>query len=443
MSPPPAPVVRPLLRLALPFAVGGTLHVASLIVDRFWVGRVGTDALAALGTAHAVLFIFITIFMGLAVGTLSGVAQAIGAGRDRDAGLYAAQGAGLAVALGLATAVVATWLPAWAMDAMRTPGAVVEPATQYLAITMAGLVVHGPLYVVTFALQGAGEARASLWVAAAAPVLNALIDPLFIFVFDWGVAGAAWATVVGNLIALGIGAVILGRGRTRVHVRRSDLRPSPVILGHIIGVGAPGAMEHAVRNVARALLVAIISPFGPAVLSAYTAGTVILMLVVTPGLAIGQATATLVGQALGAQRPHLAWQTAWAGTAVYLALMVVVGALMMWQAPAMVAAFDRAPEVIAEGSMMLRTLVTCFPFVAVALVLSKSFGGAGRTMPAMVSAAISHLVVQIPLVYLLAMRYGSPGAYAGMAGAFMVQGVLSCVLFVRRFRPRVTAPVGV
>lgn len=439
MTPDPRPsltsggIVRPLIRLALPFMVGNVFSLLTLTVDRLWVGRVGTEALAALGTAHAAVMVLLTLVMGMSVGTLAGVSRTIGASEPIEAARYFGQGMLIALTLGVAMALGGFVLPERVMAFMDLEPTVSGPATEYLRINMWGMLLNAPLYVLTFALQGAGEARASLAVQVVGPVVNAVLDPIFIFALDLGVPGAAWASVISYAAGLAFGVWTLTRGRLRLRPQPGIFAPRPAIAWRVIAIGVPGTLEHLVRTVASFALVKLLTGFGATVLSAYTTGMVVLMTLIFPGLAVGQATASLVGQNLGARAPRRAWRTAWSAVGAYVLFMLAVGALVWLLAGPLVAVFDDNPAVVAEGRSLLRTIVLCFPFIGVALVLSKAFGGAGQTAPAMLAATVAHVVFQIPAVYLLGEWYGPHGAYWGMAAAFMVHGALSALLFTVKF----------
>lgn len=428
-------ILRPLIRLALPFAVGHLASVLSLATDRLYVGRVGTEALAALGIAHAAMMMLLTLAMGMAVGTLAGVARSIGAGRPREAAGFFGQGTVIGVGIGVLMVALSFVLPQWVMAFMGAESAVSQPATEYLQISMAGLLFNAPLFMLSFSLQGAGEARAALLVSIVAPLVNVVLDPIFIFTLDLGLPGAAWATMVSLICALGLGYRLLYRSTLPIRIVRRDLRLSRPFALRIVKVGVPGTLEHLVRNVASFGLVKLLAGFGAVVLSAYTTAMVMLIALVLPGLALGQATASLVGQNLGAGRPHRAWKTAWLATGLYVGFMSLLGALIYWVAAPLIGVFDPNPAVVAEGARLLRIIVFCFPLIAVALVLGKAFGGAGRTVPAMMAAAAAHLLFQLPAVYFLGKYYGPTGAYYGMAGAFILHGSLSALLFAIKLRP--------
>lgn len=424
-------VVRPVVGLSATFALGSLLNMITFIVDRKLVGLAGTEALAALGSAHAALMVVVTFAIGLSIGALSCVARQMGAGQREEAARFAFNGLFVGLGFGALTLAAAFVLPRPILAFMGADPAVSEPAAAYLAITMGGLVVHAPMLMVAFALQGAGLARSALLISAVPAVLNAALDWPFIFGLKLGVAGAAWAGLVSHVVGLGLALYVLWQ---------SPLRPPPGGVRFdagrartIVHIGVPGSLEHMVRTVAGFALVALITPFGAPVVSGYTSGQVVLMVLVMPGVAIGQATATLVGQNLGAGAPRRAWDTVRAATGVYVALVFVCGLAVHLGADALIGLFDPHPDVVAEGALMLRIGVLCFPFLAVAMVVSRAFAGVGRTLPMMVVAAVAHLGVQIPAVYLLSRPLGPLGAYIGMSIAFTVHGVLAGAFFLRRF----------
>ncbi|MBU0553398.1 MATE family efflux transporter [Myxococcota bacterium] len=427
-------ILRPLLHLTLPFFVGHVFNLLTLVIDRLWVGQLGTEALAALGIAHVSLMLLFTLAFGVGVGTLAGVARLIGARQPQRAAHHFAQGLWLSLLFGLIFAGLAWPAPPWIMDFMGAERGVFEPAAAYLKISMWGLLINAPLFVLTFALQGAGEGKAAMRVASVAPILNGLLDPLFIFTLGGGVPGAATATVLANALALIYGVGQIRHRVPRLRPRRVDLRLDGPTLWGILRIGAPSSVEHLVRNVAGFSLVKILAGFGATVVSAYTAAMVVMSIVIFPGLSVGQATASLVGQNLGADEAGRAWRTAWAGVGVYSVGMLTLGIFTYLGADHIIAAFDHNPAVIIEGGRLLRIFCLSFPFIAPALVLSKAFGGAGHTVPPMGVAALAHLAFQLPAAVYLSQRFGSVGSYWAMSGAFTIHGLASMVIFTRRYR---------
>lgn len=419
---------------------GNLLSLLVLLVDRIWIGHVSTDALAALGVAHAALMVCTTAIMGPAIGTLAGVANHVGSGDTERAGQYLGQGLIVGVLVGVAFALLALVLPDLVMSMMNADPTVTEPAKDYLAISMVGLAFNGPLFVLTFGIQGAGEAKTSLLIQAIAPVVNGVLDPIFIFGLGLGLSGAAYASVIGYALGALVAVVIVVRGRhLRVSLRSEYLRWHRNVADRVIAVGLPGTFEQLVRTVALLLMVKILSQFDAVILSSYTAIIMITMLTVFPGLALGQATAALMGQNLGARQPERAWRTAWLSVRIYLGMMICAGLTLGYFAHGIVGIFDPNPVVIQEGATFLRIMVLSYPGVAVALILSKAFSGASETRLPMIAAAIAHLVFQIPCAWHWSQTYGAIGAYWAIVAAFYAHAVLNATLFWMKYRPRDSA----
>lgn len=424
-------ILRPVVTLSTTFALGSLLNMITFVVDRKLVGLAGTEALAALGSAHAALMIVVTFALGLSIGALAGVARFVGAGRPEEAARYAVNGLWVGLGFGAIALVLAFTVPRPLLALMGADPAVSGPAAEYLAITLGGMVFHAPMLMLAFSLQGAGLARMALLLSAVSALLNAALDWPFIFTLDLGVAGAAWAGVIAHAVGLALGLWLLWQSPLRP--APGTLRPAREVFRSIVRVGVPGSLEHMVRTVAGFALVSLLTPFGAAVVSAYTSGQVVLMLLVAPGVAIGQATAALVGQNLGAGQPARAWRTVGAATGLYMGLTVLCGVFIFAAPEPLIRAFDAHPDVVAEGARMLRIGVLCFPFLAIAMVVSRAFAGAGRTLPMMVVAAVAHLGVQVPVAWGLSRQLGPNGAYIGLSVAFGVHGTLAGLMFLRRF----------
>ena len=441
---PASPVILlDLLRLAWPLALAGALSLINLAADRWWIGSAGCTSLAALGCAQAVLALLGTLFLGVAMAVLAGVAASRGAGRPDQAALRLGQGLLLALGLAGACALSAPFLAAPVLAWQGAPPSVAPAAAVYLQLGLVGTLFQGPLLAIAFALQGAGEARAALRVQAAAPLTALLLDPLLIAGCGLGLTGAALSALLANGLALLLAARTLRR-TPALPLRWSALLPRRELLRQAAGLSAPGALEHLSRSAAALGLVALVAPFGAAVLSGYTAALTVVMLLLFPGLALGQAAASLVGRSLGAGDPARARQAAWVAAGLFAGFLGLGGLLCAGLGPGLIGLFDPNPASVREGSALLRALAPALPFLGVAMVLGKALGGAGRPLPALAAAALAHLAVQLPLAAFLSGRAGPAGAWTAMALAFGVQGALVALLFLRRFGPpelpRIPAP---
>ena len=428
-------LIRRLVELAGPFMLANLLQLTVLAADRIWIGRVGTSALAGLGLAHVAVMICFTLLLGPAIGTLAGVAKHIGSGDREAAETVLGQGILIGTGLGVLFGISAFIVPQWVLSFMGEQANVSTDTGQYLSVSFFALCFHGPLLALTFAIQGAGEARAALIIQAVAPVVNGILDPILIFGLGWGMAGAAWASVFGYGCALAVGLYMVRQDGLKIRWRSPILRLSPDISREIFRVGVPGTIEQIVRTGALFLLVRILAQFGQIILSAYTVTVMITLVLVRLGVALGQATAALVGQNLSAGKLARAWKTTWISVLFYGCFMVCSMGLLWYFSGTLIAVFDSKTEVIVEGSRLLKIMTVSFPGIAVALILSKAFAGASKTRPPMVSAGFAHLLFQIPLAWYWSKEYGPDGAYWAMTLAFYVHAALNGYFFWYYFAP--------
>lgn len=424
--------------------MANAVNLIVLLADRIWIGILGTTYLAAVGMAHAALVICITTIMSPGIGTLTGVAKSTGAQDQSGVDAYVRNGFLIGIGTGLLFGVGGFLLPDLVMSIMskdaETSQAVIGAAHSYLQISLFGLCVQAPLYVLTFALQGAGRAKEAFRLQSVAPVVNLILDPILIFgpldgMPSWlptlglGLDGAALASVIGYGVAFSI-ALFYVPSVLNVSLGLSKLSAlSAKVWRIILGIGLPGTVEQLVRSAAILLLVKILSPFGSAVLAAYTASIMVIMFLIFPGLALGQATATLVGQNLGADKPLRAYETALKSMAIYFTFMVAASIFIYLFAEGLISVFDRNVDVIREGSTILRRYCYCFPLIAFAIIVSKVFAGSGKTLPPMLTSMISHLVIQIPLAWWWSQESGPSGAYWAMVAAFWMHGSLNMLVF--------------
>ncbi|MBL4847402.1 MAG: MATE family efflux transporter [Planctomycetes bacterium] len=418
------PPLRGLLRLAVPLLAGSVLNLSASLGDRLWVGSLGSEALAGLGVAHALWLLAFTALLGLGLGTLSSVAKARGAGARP--GACAGQGLVAGGVLGAALAILGGLAAGPLMATLAPVGALEAGATAYLQIVFASACFSAPLVVALFSLQAAGEGRAALVAGAVLPLGNLVLDPLLIYGLNGGLVGAAWATLLATLAALGVALVRL---RRHLGLRASDLRPDPASLRAIVGVGAPRTLDHLCRNGAGLALVVFLAPFGAAAVSAYTAALVLLLVLIFPGIALGQASAAFVGQNLGAGQPERAWHGVRIVLMAYGACLALAGLVLAVAAPSLISLFDSDPHAVRAGTLLLRSLAPVLPLLGAGLVLGKAFGGAGQAGPALAATAAAHLGVQLPLVVLLSRTHGLEGVFFAMALAYAVHGVLHIWLF--------------
>jgi putative MATE family efflux protein len=420
-----------LLRLAGPMLLSAILQNAQSLIDLFWVGRLGQDAVAALALAGTALMLLFPLLMGLATGTVALVSRAYGAGRHKEAAYLAAQSLTVAVATGLLLGFACLPLVPRACAWLGAAPSVAPLAITYLRVSLMGLFSGCLLFVAGSALQGAGNTVMPMVSMLTANILNLALDPLFIF--GWGpvpaggVAGAAWATVLSQVLAGILVVGVLASGRVRLHLHAADLWPrlSPTV--RLLRVGIPSSLQMLARSLMGAVVFKIVAACGTAAMAGFGIGMRIHMVLLMPCFVLGNAAATLVGQNLGAGQAARARRAAWvAGGMTSLLMLVSAGGMAVLAGPA-VRAFNTAPDVVAVGASYLRWVTPFYVFAGLAIVMGRALNGAGCTIATMIFTLAALWGLQVPLAALLT-RYTQPptlGIWWAIAIATVVHAVLT------------------
>ncbi|RKY88226.1 MATE family efflux transporter [candidate division KSB1 bacterium] len=414
--------------LALPMMVGNVLQDLFNIVDMIFVGKLGPAAIAAVSMSGILLMLVMTVAIGISTGTVALVARHFGAKQQEQAENVAIQ----AVFVGILSSVVLGVLGyVLAAPVLRLLGAgkdVVPLGTSYIQITSVGAITIFLGISLNSALRGAGDAVTPMKILVLSTVLNIGLDPLLIFGI-WkfprlGVAGSALATVISR----GVGLLLLLRvflnGHSLLHLKWRRIRVDIKVIKRMIKIGVFGSLQMLIRNISALILIRIVAIYGTSAVAAYGIGMRLRMMVMMPGMGLANASATLVGQNLGAKQPKRAGKSAWLTTGFYEVFMVSVGVLFIIFAKDLIRIFNTDPQVIQLGTTYLRFLAPTFVFMALSIVLGRAMNGAGDTFSPMNITAVSFLGFRLPLAYVFAqvLKLATTGIWAGIAVSNVVQG---------------------
>jgi putative MATE family efflux protein len=416
--------------------IGTILDDAYNLVDMYWVGKLGPEAVAAVALSGIIMGTASVLAFGVSIGTMALVSRFQGMRQPRNASRVVAQSILLALALGVLTALGGALLAGSFLRLLGAAPEVVQQGGRYLRIVAVGSVMGYLCFVLNSALRASGDAVTPMIATGIANTVNCIFDPLLIF--GWlgmpklGVAGAAYATVGSQGVALAIVLYIFfvrGHAHFDLHVR--DLRPEWPMLKRIFNVGVFGSGQALVRNLSALAVMRVIAAYGqvPAQ-AAYGIVMRVWFAVLMPGIGFGNAAATLVGQNLGARKPHRAARAAWVSTGTFVAVAAVASAVFMLVPHAIVRIFNNDPGVVEAGGTFMRLLGATIPFMCLSAVLGRALQGAGDTLSPMIITTFAMFILRVPLAYLLALRMGSvTGAWIAFAASDVVQGAMFGVWF--------------
>lgn len=417
-----------LFSLATPMLIQALLQNLQNIIDLYFVGGLGNSAVAAVSASGTLLFVLTPVMMGASVGIIALVSRFIGQGDHAQACRTAGQTLTIAAFFGLLLAVVGWNYTPHLFRMMNTPEDVIADGLSYLQISLFFSFTMFILFLGNAAMQGGGDAWTPMLIMAISNVINIVLDPLLIY-GPWifprlGVAGAAWATVIAQFTAAVTSMLWLLSGRLHLKLSLRDLLPNGNLCWRITKIGLPGAGQMLLRSLMNATMFRIVSPFGTSALAGYSVSTRLNMMVLMPAFSFGNASATMVGQNLGAGRPDRAARAAWAAVFIEACIMVVVSVLLIFQAPFFLKIFLNESEAIRIGSEYFHVEAPFYIFSAVSIVLSRAMGGAGASLAPFLINAFSLWGLQVPLAYALSARFGTIGIWAAMATTQVIHGLL-------------------
>jgi len=277
---------RAIFLLAVPMVLEMALESLFAVVDVFWVGRLGANAVATVGLTESMLTIIYSVALGLSLSTTAMVARRIGEKDPEDAAVAGVQ----AIVLGLATSVV-IGLPCWIyapalLRLMGASSAIVAGGTGYARIALGGGGVVLMLFLNNAIFRGAGDAAIAMRLLWVSNIINLILDPCLIFGLGpfprLGVTGAALATFTGRSIGVGYQFYRLLRGTERIRILTRQIRVNIHVLWRLVRVSLTGILQFMIAHVSWIGLVRIVSLFGAAALAGYTIAIRIVVFVILP-----------------------------------------------------------------------------------------------------------------------------------------------------------------
>ncbi len=395
-----------LLDLAWPLVLGNLLQTFYNLADMFWVGRVSSEAVAAVSLMFPLSWLFVSTAMGLTAATIALVSQYVGADERRQADRVVAQTILLALAVSSVLATLGLYFRRPLLELIGAEDQVFVEALAYIEIIFLALPLTFLFFAFRSSLQGAGDTRTAMWLVVISAGLNVVLDPFFILGWgpfpEMGTRGAAVATFIARAFATVAGIYILLQGTYGVKLYAGDLKPDLAILYKLVDIGYPATFDGWARSFAAVAMAGFVARFGAAPTAAYGIGVRLMSVTWAVAGAVGDATSTGVGQNLGARTPDRAVTVARTATAGTMVFIGAVAALVIAFPAQAIGIFVDDPAVVAEGVVFLRIIAPFWALFAGVMVIQGAFRGAGNTREAMVLSFLSRWIFRVPVALVLA-----------------------------------------
>lgn len=424
-------LLKTVLLLAGPVIVEMALQSTVGIADVAMVGRLSPAAIAAVGLCNQVYNLALTVFAAVRTGITVLVARLVGANDTPGANLAARQSLILALIIALVLAGVGVLFPAAGMQLLGAEPDVIEVGIGYMRWKAISVVFAILLLTATGILRGCGGTLTSMYANTTVNVLNIVFNWVFIYgnlgMPAMGAAGAGFATMLARATGVAIMLAVLIKGSSSVRLTwRGDNSINWPILQRVLNIGLPAAGEQVMLRGAQIFFTMIITSLGTNIYAAHQIALRAESVSFMPGFGFAVAATTLVGQNLGARQPQLARQAGWLTMKLAIAFMGIMGVFLFLFAQPFVAFFTDEPQVIAEGTRVLRIMAFAQPLMAVARVGAGALRGAGDTRFVMLGTGFIIWVARLGLAYLL-VRVVPMGLVGAWIAQFADQAVRAVV----------------
>jgi putative MATE family efflux protein len=314
---------------------------------------------------------------------------------------------------------------------------IIASASGYTAIILGGNITVMLLFLINAVFRGAGDAVIAMRALWLANLINIVLDPILIFGWGFfpelGIDGAAWATNIGRGIGVLYQFAHLLRGSRSIRIRSHQVRLNPRIMKSLLRVASVGMVQFLIGTASWLGIMRILAIFGGTALAGYTIAVRVIIFTLLPSWGMGNAAATLVGQNLGAGKPHRAERSVWIAGISNSIFLGIVAILFNLVPGSILRIFSSDSEVVAIGVDCLRTVSFSYVFLAFGMVTVQAFNGAGDTTTPTWINFLCYWCLQIPLAYLLALPlgYGPRGIFVAIAIAQSMLAVVSVLVFQR------------
>lgn len=430
-------ILKGLLTLALPIIGANLLQTGYQLVDAFWVGQLGANAVAAVSVSFPVNFLLISLSSGFAFAGTILVAQYAGAKNFKMVSHVASQTLTMVVIISIILSTIAYMASPAILRLLGVEEVIFDDANFFQQTIFVGLVFNFSFIMFQSLLRGIGEVRIPLFINAGTLALNFILDPLFIYgwgpIKAYGVTGAAVSTLCTLFLSSIIGYYVLLKGKTDIKLSFKNFSFDGPLLKKAFKLGAPSSIEISARALGLTLMTGIAARFGTEVLAAYGVGSRLISFVVIFGLGLLHASSTMVGQNMGAHKIDRAEKGAAYAAWIGFGGLTVVGIIFYFFAEPLVRTFlDASDHVVGMGTDFMKITSLAFGFMGAQLALVGTLRGSGNTVESMILAIIGIWIIQFPFAWIVSGMESMQEH--GVWWSFPVSYVIPCILTVIWFK---------
>ncbi len=416
-------------RLAVPIMISIGIQTLYTLIDMIYIGRLGGDAIAAVAFNMPIFFFIMGLSFGLGNGVTASIARFIGSNDKANADNSAEHAVAMGALISLILTVSGLLFGKNILLFIGCTDDILPLAWDYLKVSCYGLSFGIFSGFFRSILAGEGEMKLPMIVAGLGTVLNTILDPIFIFYMKLGVAGAAWATTMSQIVVFFVFIYMLFVKRhTYVRFRLKDFSFSSYIIYDIIKVGIPVSMSMVVMSVGQLVFNRLLVNFSTDAVAAYQIGGRLDMIVFLPIFGIASALTTIIGMFYGAKEFDKIKSISFYGIKSSLLITSISSVFLFIFAPSVVKIFTEDLQIQNISIDYLRIMSLMFPFISVGLTIGRILQGLGRGMPSLIITIVRVIGLAGPLAYYFTFVLDKPVEWIWYS--MFVSGILATTISI-------------
>lgn len=424
-------ITKLLFRFSLPGTVGMVVAATYNVVDTIFIGRLGSEAIAALSIAFPIQMILGAIGVGVGVGAASLISRSLGAGNDRDAEKAVGQVISLALIFGALIALASKFYLRSLLVVFGASSDILELTLEYTSVITAWSVVFFLIMSLNNVVRAEGSPLFSMKIMVGSSLLNIALDPIFIFSLDMGIQGAAVATV----LAKSTGAFILLfhfiSGRSNVLLHPKNMRLDFNIIKNISKIGFPSMVRLLSKNLSLTITNIILAGYGHIPIAAMGLFFRMQMLLIMPVIGFSQGMLPVIGYNYGAQKKERIRETVVKGFSISTAFITLLALIVYISPSTFLNFFTSDPELIAMGSYSMRIMMLMLPLLGVQIVSTIFFQAIGKGVPSLFLSLLREVMLFIPLLLILSGSWGLLGVWAARPVSDLLAFIITFAMIAR------------
>lgn len=404
-------IAKLLIRFSLPATAGMLVMATYNIVDTIFVGMLGSEAIAALSVAFPFQMLLGALGIGTGVGAASLISRSLGAGQKEVAQNAVGQVISLSLIYGIIVALVGyIYLEPLLILFGATPE-ILALTGEYVLVITSGSVMFFLIMSLNNVVRGEGSPKLSMYVMIISAAINIVLDPIFIFLLDMGVQGAAVATVLAKVVGVAMMLYHFTIGKSDLSINLSCLILRWNTIKRIYVIGFPAMFMQISINLSLVIANNILAVYGHLPIAALGLIFRLFMFALMPAIGISQGLLPILGYNFGAGKMDRIQEALGKGLVLSTLIVTFFGVLYFVWPPFFLSFFSREAELIALGSQALRIMVIMFPVVGAQVVFTVYFQAVGKGLPSLLLSILREVIFFIPFMLIMSVLLGLDGIW--------------------------------